>query len=84
MVRHFKSSSEKQVECARTALELGADCIACWTLRRAMTRLRVNFPVRFVTNCLSLESLESAESPADGGRGEVGREVADWRSSVAT
>ena len=75
MVRHFKSSSEKQVEWARTALALGADCIACWTLRRAMTRLRVmfwNFPVRFVTSCLSGESLESAERSKDGGGGGMG------------
>ena len=43
MVKHLRSSSAKDVESAPTALALGADWIAAWTLRRASTRWRVRF-----------------------------------------
>ena len=53
MVRHFRSSSAKAVELAPTALALGADWIACWTLRRARTLFNVrfwNFPLIYVSS----------------------------------
>ena len=63
-MRHSRSSSEKDVESAPTALALGADWIAVWTLRRARTRWRVrfwNFPLMQVGCSTFLSNFNGSE-----------------------